>query len=237
MGNPEGPNPSNEGPVKRVVRRPAYRSPGFSPMTTAILIVSLVVLVTVVGTGAAWFLYRGMSTARPRPPTNAEVPPPPTFGWRNIAAPITILALTVILAGYFYRLLPDAEVAYHFQSDGSPDAWLSRSAVVLWSTLPQVFLTAVAAGLAFGVGKLSVYFRVAESTGVRLDDVIRLVGNMVAIPQALLFVAMLDIFSYNSYQVHVLPLWVLILIVLTVGSIILTVFFIRVVRQLWGISR
>ncbi len=207
-------------------------------MSTVVLIVSLVVLLTVVGAGAAWFLARGMSTARPRPSTAAaEVPPPPTFCWRNIAAPVTILALTVILAGYFYRLLPDAEVAYRFGSDGSPDAWLSRGAITLWATLPQVFLTVVAAGLAFGVGKLSAYFKVAESTGIRLDGVVRLVGNMLAIPQALLFVAMLDIFSYNSYQVHILPLWALALIVLTVGSIILAVSFMRTVRQLWGTSR
>lgn len=207
-------------------------------MSTVILIVSLVVLLTVVGASAAWFLARGMSTAHTKPSTAAaEVPPPPAFCWRNIAAPVTILALTVILAGYFYRLLPTAEVAYHFQPDGSPDAWLSRGAIVLWATLPQVFLTMAAAGLAFGVGKLSAYFKVAESTGVRLDGVVRLVGNMVAIPQAMLFVAMLDIFSYNSYQVHFLPLWVLALIVLTVGSIILAVFFIRTVHQLWGTAR
>ncbi len=207
-------------------------------MSTAILIVSLVVLVTVGGTAAAWFLARGMSTAHLKPSTAvAEVPPPPAFCWRNIAAPITILVMTVILAGYFYRLLPDAEVAYHFQSDGSPDAWSSRQALTLWATLPQVFLTIVAASLTFGVGKLSTHFKVAESTGIRLDGVVRLVGNMVAIPQALLFVAMLDIFSYNSYQVHFLPLWVLALIVLTVGSIILTVFFMKAVRQLRGSSR
>jgi uncharacterized membrane protein YecN with MAPEG domain len=221
-------------------------------MSAVILIVSLVVLLTVVGAGAAWFLARGMSTVRPRPSADAEAPsaaaevaPPatseeaasPAFCWRNIAAPITILALTVILAGYFYRLLPDAEVAYRFQSDGSPDAWLSREAITLWMTLPQVFLTVVAAGIAFGVARLSVYFKIAESTGVRLDGVLRLVGNMMAIPQSLLFVAMLDIFSYNSYQVHILPLWILALIVLTVGSIILAVFFMRTVRQLWGTSR
>ncbi len=206
-------------------------------MSTVILIVSLVVLLTVGGAGAAWFLTRGMSSARPRPPADAEVPPPPAFRWRNIAAPITILALTAILVGYFYRLLPDTEVAYHFQSDGSPDAWLSRGAIVLWATLPQVFLTVVAAGIAFGVGKLSAYFRIAESTGIRLDGIVRLIGNMVALPQALLFVAMLDIFSYNSYEVHILPLWVLALIVLTVGSIILAVFFMRTVRQFWEVSR
>ncbi len=215
-------------------------------MSAVILIVSLVVLLTVVGAGAAWFLARGMSTVRPRPSADAGVPPPsaagevsppPAFCWRNIAAPVTILAMTVILAGYFYRLLPDAEVAYRFQSDGSPDAWLSRGAIALWAILPQLFLTMAAAGFAFGVGKLSVYFKIAESTGVRLDGVLRLVGNMVAMPQALLFVAMLDIFSYNSYQVHILPLWVLALIVLTVGSIILAFFFMRTVRQLWGTSR
>ncbi len=207
-------------------------------MSAAILVISLVVLVTVGGTVAAWFLARGMSTARLKLSTAvAEVSPPPAFCWRNTAAPLIILVLTVILAGYFYRLLPDAEVAYHFRSDGSPDAWLSRRAVTLWATLSQVFLTVVATGLAFGAGKLSAHFKVAESIGTRLDGVVRLVGNMVAIPQALLFVAMLDIFSYNSYQVHFLSLRILALIVLTVGSIILAVFFMRTVQQLRGSPR
>jgi len=212
-------------------------------MSTVILVVSLVVLLTVIGAGAAWSLTRGMSSIRLRPSADAggpssstttteEVQPPPAFCWRNIAAPITILALTVILVVCFYRFLPSTDVAYHFQSDGSPDAWLGRGAIVLWAILPQVFLTMVAAGIAFAVVKLSAHFKVAESIGVRLDGVVRLVGNMVAIPQALLFVAMLDVFSYNSYQVHILPLWVLALIVLTIGSIILAIFFMRTVRQL-----
>ena len=206
-------------------------------MSTVILIVSLVVLLTVIGAGAAWFLARSTSGARLKPPAAPAEVPPPAFGWRSIAAPITILALTLVLVGFFYRLLPETEVAYHFLRDGSPDAWLSRGAIVLWATLPQVFLTAVAAGVALGIGKLSAYFKVTESTGLRFDGVVRLVGNMVALPQALLFVAMLDVFSYNSYEVHILPLWVLALIVLTVGSIILAVFFMKTVRQLWGASQ
>jgi hypothetical protein len=205
-------------------------------VSTALLIIGLVLVVTIGGALAAWSLARNMAGARPRSESAPEAIPPPAFCWRNLAIPITLLALSVILAGIFYRLLP-AEVGYHFESDGAPDAWVSRSAIILWATVPQFFLTVLGAVLAYGVGRLAIHYRIAESTGVRLDGVIRLVGGMVAVPQAVLFVAMLDIFSYNSNQVHILPLWILILVVLTVGSLILAFFFMRTVRQLWGASR
>ena len=53
------------------------------------------------------------------------------FHWGYIVLPIIILFLSIILAAYFYHLLP-VEVAYHFESDGSPDRWLGRGAILLW---------------------------------------------------------------------------------------------------------
>lgn len=207
-------------------------------MSTVAIVVGLVVLLTVGGAVAAWRLAKGTLGTPSEPQAfPVEAPPSPAFSWHSIAVPITILVLTIIVVAFFYRLLPETEVGYHFQSDGSPDAWLSRTAVTLWATIPQLALTIAAAGVTFGVIKLAVYNKLAESTGLRLDGVVRLVGNMAALPQALLFVAMLDIFSYNSWEVHILPLWVLVLIVLTVGSIILAFYFMRTVRQLWGVSR
>ncbi len=62
-------------------------------------------------------------------------------------------------------------------------------------------------------------------------------GNMVALPQIILCFAMLDIFSYNSYQIHIMPLWVFALIIMGLGGIILGVFFIRAIQQAWGATR
>ncbi len=62
-------------------------------------------------------------------------------------------------------------------------------------------------------------------------------GNMIALPQIILCFAMLDIFSYNSYQVHIMPLWVFALITMGLGGIILGIFFIRAIRRAWGATR
>jgi hypothetical protein len=58
-----------------------------------------------------------------------------------------------------------------------------------------------------------------------------IVGNMVAMPQVILLFAILDIFSYNSYQVHLLPLWIFAVFIMGLGVIILGIFFIKAIQQ------
>ena len=159
-----------------------------------------------------------------------------TFHWGYIILPVGIFLLSIILIAYFYRLLP-AEVAYHFQADGSPDRWLGRGAIILWVLLPQLFLTLLAGAITWGISKLAALFRQPDNTWIKPERILSLMGNMVALPQIILCFAMLDIFSYNSYQIHLLPLWVFALIIMGLGGIILGVFFIKAVRWAWGASR
>ncbi len=159
-----------------------------------------------------------------------------TFHWSYIILPVILLLLSIILTAYFYHLLP-VEVAYHFESDGSPDRWLNRGMITLWMLLPQLLLTLVAGAITLGITKLSVLFRQPESTWVKPERILSLMGNMVALPQVILFFAMLDIFSYNSYQIHLIPLWVFALIIMGLGGIILGIFFVRAMRQTWRTNR
>jgi len=145
-----------------------------------------------------------------------------------IALPLAILLLSIILTAYFYHLLPD-EVAYHF-ADGSPDKWMSRGATIAWMLVPQFFLALLAGAIVWGTAKFSNRFQQAASTGVK--KVLSLMGNMVSLPQIILGFAMLDIFSYNSYQIHLMPLWVFTLIVMVLGAIILGIFLIQAARQI-----
>ena len=62
------------------------------------------------------------------------------FHWKYIALPVAILLLSIVLVAAFYNRLP-VELAYRFKSDGSPDGWLTRGAVILWMLLPQFLLT------------------------------------------------------------------------------------------------
>ena len=150
--------------------------------------------------------------------------------------PVGSLLLSIIVTIYFYRLLP-VEVAYHFQSDGSPDRWLSRSAIILWMLLPQLFLTLLAGAITQRITKLGALFRQPESTRIKPERILLLMGNMIVLPQMMLGFAMLDIFSYNSYQIHLMPLWVFTLIIMGLGGIVLGIFFIRAIKQVWGASR
>jgi len=51
------------------------------------------------------------------------------------------------------------------------------------------------------------------------------------LPQIILCFAMLDIFVYNAYQVHLLKLWVFAVLVMVVGSVVLGICFARAMRQ------
>jgi uncharacterized membrane protein len=159
-----------------------------------------------------------------------------TFRLSYIILPVVILLLSVILTAFFYPRLP-VEVAYHFQPDGSPDRWLSRSAIVFWTLLPQLLLTLLAGGVTWGIAKLSGQYIKSESTGIRPERIILFMGNMIGLPQIILGFAMLDIFSYNSYQIHLLPLWVFALIVMVAGGIFLAIFSLQSIRQVWRVNK
>ncbi|MFC1989251.1 DUF1648 domain-containing protein [Chloroflexota bacterium] len=152
------------------------------------------------------------------------------FRWSYIIIPMVVLLLSIILTTYFYQRLP-VDVAYHFKSDGSPDRWLSRGAIILWTLLPQILLTLLAGAITWGIVKLSAVFRQLDSSRMKPGSILLVMGNMVALPQIVLLFAMLYIFSYNSYQIHILPLWVFALIVMAIGGAILSIFFVRVMRH------
>ena len=154
------------------------------------------------------------------------------FRWGYIALPVSILLLSIILAAIFSPKL-QPEIGYHFKDDGSPDRWLGRSQLVLAMLLPQLLLTLLAGVITWGVSKLSARFRPPGQSGIKTEKTLRLMGNMVALPQIMLGFAMLDIFRYNSSQIHIMPFWVFAVLVMGIGGILLGVFFLRAIREGW----
>lgn len=154
-----------------------------------------------------------------------------SFRWTYIVLPAAILLLSVILAACFYVRLPP-EVAYHFE-DGAPDGWMSRGALIAWLVIPQFILFFIGVVISGGTTILSAKFQPAEN--VPLRKILAIMGNMVALPQIILTFAMLEIFLYNAYRIHLMPLWVLVVIVMVLGGIILGIFFIQALRQLRGL--
>jgi len=200
-------------------------------MIIPILILAAILLIGL-GCGVAlWFALRY------RQPTKEIITGETLlFRWSYIILPLAILSLSIILTAYFYHQL-STEVAYHFKLDGSPDRWLSREMITLWLLAPQLLLTLVAGGITWGITKLGILSKQPESAWVKPERILSLMGNMVALPQIILCFAMLDIFSYNAYQIHIMPLWVLAVIIMGLGGIILGIFFILAIRRAWGATR
>jgi uncharacterized membrane protein len=205
---------------------------------TVLVVILLVFALLVLGGGVAlWFVFRQRRVPRQAVPVAKEAPAAkaPTFRWSYIILPLAVLILTVILAAYFYHLLP-AQVGYHFKADGSPDRWLGRGTLLLVMLLPQFILSLVAGGIALAVTRLGVIVQSGQPVSSPVAGIISLMSNMVALPQIILGFAMLDIFSYNAYQIHLLPLWVFALIVMLVGGITLGLFFIRAMVSVRGVK-
>ncbi|MEE8194401.1 MAG: hypothetical protein V3T73_02740 [Dehalococcoidales bacterium] len=192
-------------------------------MTTTILIVGLVFLLGLgLGTAIIWYVLRHKKVAKVT--KKDALAQTPTRRWKYVALPLVILFLSLALTAYFYRLLP-AEVAWRFSLDGSPKSWLSRQAVTLVLLAPQFFLTLAAAAFTWGIVKLG--YSYGQMGGLRQDKIILLMGNIVALPQVVILFVMLDIFSYNVYDLHLMPTWMFALIVMVVGGVFLAIFFIK----------
>ena len=148
-------------------------------------------------------------------------------------APLAVLLLSIILSAYFYHLLP-TEVACHFELDGTPDRWLSREMTMVLVLMPQLFLIFLAGAIAWGVTKLGTLFGQTGSTKIKPERLISFMGNLVALPQLILCFAMVDIFSYNSYQTHILPMWIFLLAILGLVTIGLGIFWVFIFLKARG---
>jgi uncharacterized membrane protein len=153
-----------------------------------------------------------------------------------IIVPIAILLLSAALSAYFYPLLP-AEVAYHFEPNGTPDRWLSREMTMFWVLALQLVFVLLGGGIAWGVTKLSTLFGQAGSTKLKPERLVLFTGNFVALPQFIICFAMVDIFSYNSYQIHLMPMWVFLLVVLGLVTISLVMFGVLILSKVRGGQR
>ncbi len=149
-----------------------------------------------------------------------------SFRWTYIALPLAFLLLSLIIAAIFYARLP-VEIAYHFQGD-TPDRWLGRNAFIGWMIIPQFFF----ALLSFAISRVVLLgARYWPPGSTPLKNLVPVMGNMVVLPQIILFFAMLQFFLYNAYQIEIIPLWIIALVVMVGGIIVLSIFFTRIIRR------
>ena len=153
-----------------------------------------------------------------------------SFRWSYIIAPLVVFLLSIILSAYFYHLLP-AEAAVHFEVDGTPDRWLSREMTMVVVFMPQLFFVLLAGATSWGITKLDTLFRQTESARIRPERIVLFMGNLFALPQLILCFAMVDIFSYNSYQTHLVPMWIFLLAILGLVTIGLGIFLVSILSK------
>ncbi len=200
-------------------------------MITPILILTAILLVGLFCGVAAWFVFRHRRGARStKPDEKTTTKRTLSFRWSYISLPLVFLSLSIILSAYFYHLLP-TEVVYHFKLDGTPDKWLSREMIIVWVLIPQFILTLMAVTITWGVTKLVYRFRQTAGTWIKPGRILSVMGNLIALPQFIGFFAMLDIFSYNLRQAHIMPMWIFLIIILGLFTIALLVFLIFIVTR------
>ena len=146
-----------------------------------------------------------------------------SFRWSYIIAPAIVFLLSVVLFASFFHLLP-AEVAVHFDLDGNPDNWLGRPMTGVMVLAPQLLFVLLAIGVVWGITRLDRRYGWAKSSGVKARRMVFFMGNIMALPQIIFLFAMLDIFVYNAYQTHILPMWLFLLVVLGLATVALAVF-------------
>jgi len=195
-----------------------------------IIIFFIIIMAAIVG-GAVWFTSRAKRLTQNRKPTRdtgktGRLP----FHWSYIILPVAILLLSILLSAYFYRLLP-AEVAYHFKLDGTPDRWLSREMSIILMLIPQLLLTLLAGAITWGIIKLGILSGQTQGAWIKPERMLSLMGNMIGLPQFIVGFAILDIFSYNSYQTHIMPMWIFLLITLGLATIALGLLFVLVISK------
>ncbi len=150
-----------------------------------------------------------------------------SFRWKYVLLPLAVLFLSVVLTAYFYPLMPN-DLAYHF-ADSSPDRVAKRDLVIALTLTPQFLLVLLAIAVVWGAALISSRFRQMESLPVR--TLLSLMGNMFVLPQLILSFAMLDIFSYNAYRVHLMSPWLFALLVMVLGGVVIVVSFVLAIRQ------
>lgn len=199
-------------------------------MIVFVLILSIIIIAVVIA-GVIWFaFYRRHSTQSRKATKETAEAGGLSFRWNYIILPVAILLLSIFSSAYFYHLLPP-QVAYHFKLDGTPDRWFGRGMAMVLVLMLQIFFTLLAGATTWGITKLSIFSRQTGSAQIKPERILLLMGNMIALPQLIVCFAMLDIFSYNAFKIHLMPLWLFALIIMALGVIILGRFFIRAYKQ------
>ncbi|MDD5126565.1 MAG: hypothetical protein PHR43_00460 [Dehalococcoidales bacterium] len=151
------------------------------------------------------------------------------FRWKYIVLPLAVLLVSLAIAVIFYGRLP-AELAYNFKP-GAADKTVNCGIFLIWTLTPQLVMVLMGVAVVAVVARIA--NRLSQETNLYMTErALMLMGNIFILPQLILSFAMLDVFLYNLYQIHLMPLWTFTLVVMVLGAICLGVFFMQALGQL-----
>jgi len=168
--------------------------------------------------GAGIILWAAFNT---RP---ADENRPVSFHLTYAILPILVFLLSVAITIFFYPNLP-AEVAYSFKTGAVP-GYISKGITLLLMLLSQLLFALPLVGITWGVIRLS-----RTNPSVTLERTLLMIGNLAALPQLIICFALADIFSYNSYGSHLMPLWLFAIIIMVTGAGLVGLLFAGAIRH------
>lgn len=153
-----------------------------------------------------------------------------SFRLQYVILPLAIFLLSAAITAWFYPRLP-AELAYNFKLGTTPDQFFQRGMAAVLMFLPQLILAIPVVAIVWGITRLDLTSDQAGSHRATLERTMLIIGNIVALPQVIICFALTDVFSYNAYGAHLIPLWLFGVIILGAGAVFLGVLFIRTLRH------
>jgi heme/copper-type cytochrome/quinol oxidase subunit 2 len=194
----------------------------------AILVITFVLILTA---GLAFFqMFKPKIDLVIQPGAAAKRENKPKIRFSYFMLPVIILLLSVVAVIFFYPKLPET---VNLRPDSGDAANISRFVAVLWAIIPQMLMALIAMVITYGTTKIRALFAQESETGVKqLENILLVMSNMVIIPQLILLVAMLNIFSYNSFQTNISFVWWISLAVIFIGIAFLSVFFVRTIQKM-----
>ena len=134
-----------------------------------------------------------------------------------MALPLAILVIAGVTSAVFYGRLPQS-TGWQF-SGGVPVSQVSRGAFLGWALGLQIMLCVVAFIIVFVI--VSAGRRMQLTASPLNRTLIGIMGNIVAMPQLIIYYAVLDIFLNNIYGKSLPPLWVFGIAVLFIGALVI----------------
>jgi len=177
-----------------------------------VTIIALLIVLVAIFVGVGIVLYRRQ--VRQSGDGNKTSPLP--FRWQYILLPAIFLIISVILTIYFSGKLP-FQIAYHFESDGTPDQWAIKQFFIAIALGIQFILLLISFFIVMGVRR-NRFFTSTNEAGIKPETMITLMGNLPALIQLILLFEMGDVFSYNALHRHIFPQWLFLIIFLVLAT-------------------